>query len=73
MNLINDGADNTEDENKLPPRLPDEAVAPPRRPTRGLSFWPIELNRDRFSDGALSRATRVMGVALCQDTEDEVF
>ena len=64
MNPINDGADNAGNENNLLPRLPDEAVAPPRQPTRGLSFWPIELNCDCFSDGALARAARVMGAAL---------
>ena len=46
-------------------------MAPPRQPTRGPSFWPIELNRDRFSDGALVRATRLIEAALRQDAEDE--
>ena len=73
MNPINDGDDNTGSENYLPPCPPDEAVVPSRQPTRGLSFWSIELNCDRFSDGALARATRVMEAALRQDAEDEAF
>ena len=73
MNPINDGADNAGDENSLPPRPPDEVVAPPRRLTRGLSFWTIELDRDRFTDKALARATRVMEAALRQDAESEAF
>ena len=71
MNPINDRADNAGDENNLPPRPPDEAVVPPRQPRRGLSFWPIELNCDRFSDGALARATRLIEAALRQNTDDE--
>ena len=67
MNPINDGADNARNENNVPPCPPDKAVAPPRQPTRGLGFWPIELNCEYFSDGALARATRVMEAALRQD------
>ena len=71
MNPINDRADNVGDENKLPPRLPDEAVVPPRQHRRGLSFWSIELNCNRFSDGALARATRLIEAARRQAAEDE--
>ena len=73
MNPINDRADNAGDENNLPPPPPDEAVVPPRQPRRGLSFWPIELNCDRFSDGALVRETRLIEADLRQDAEDEGF
>ena len=73
MNPINDGADNTRSENNVPPRPPDGALAPPRRPTREFSFWTIELNRDHLSDGALARATRGMEAALYQNTKYEAF
>ena len=71
MNPINDRADNAGDEKNLPPPPPDKAVVPPRQPRRGLSFWPIELNRDCFSDGALARGTRLTEAALRQDAADE--
>ena len=45
-------------------------MAPPRQPTRGLSFWTIELSRDCFSDGALARAIQLIEAALQQDAED---
>ena len=57
--------------NNVPPRPPDEAVAPPRRPRREFSFWPIELDLGHFSEGALARATRVTEAALHQDAKDE--
>ena len=71
MNPINDRADNAGDENNLPPPPPDEAVVPPRKPRRGHSFWPIEINCDCFSDGALERATRLIEAALRQNAEAE--
>ena len=36
-----------------------------------ISFWPIELNCDHLSEGALARPTRVMEADLCQEAEDD--
>ena len=70
MNPLNNEADNARNKNNAPPRPPNGAVAPHRQPRREISFWPIELNRNHLSEGALARATRVMEVALCQEAED---
>ena len=69
MNILNDEADNARNKNNAPPRPPDGAVTPHRRPRQEISFWPIELNCDHLSEGALAGATRVMKAAFCQEAE----
>ena len=73
MNPIDNGADNARNKHNVPPHPPDGAEAPPRQPRQEFSSWPIELNRNHLSEGALARATRVMESALCQDVDDGAF
>ena len=54
-----------------PPLPPGGAVAPPRQLGQKNNFWPIELQRNHLSEGALLRAMRVMEAAVCQDAEDD--